>query len=275
MPSKEHWKGKTVLICGASDGLGSVIATELAKLQPAQLALLARREDKLVKLKAELQQICQDCQVEVFVCDLGDLQQTQAVAQHEFFSDGLDLLIQAVGMSDRGTITELSSERVEQLIGVNVITSINALQSFGQALGRKRGMVTLIGSLASLFAPRFLGGYAIAKHALAALAQQARLEFAEKDVGVCLVCPGPIAREDAGQRYQVKSGASDLPAEALKPGGGAKIKGLNAEVLAGDILQAAANRKRRIIRPRKAWILHVLSALSPAFGDKLLGRSTS
>lgn len=274
MPAEDAWKGKTAVVCGASEGLGRVLALELAKQQPARLALIARGEEKLLEVRDELVAISSNSDVQVFPCDLCSAESLGKIANEAFFQDGVDLLVQAVGMSDRGQILELSSQRIEQLVSVNVISSLYAIQAFQETLARRSGMVSLIGSLASLFAPRFLGGYAIAKHGLAALAQQARLELADKNVGVCLVCPGPIARSDAGERYQKLDSVSSLPAEAMKPGGGAKIKGLDARVLAIDILRAASKRKKQLIRPRKAWLLHVLSAIAPSIGDKMLSRST-
>jgi len=141
-------------------------------------------------------------------------------------------------------------------------------------LKQTQGCGVLIGSLASLFAPRFLGGYAVAKHGLAALAQQARLEFLEDNVHVMLACPGPIQRSDAGSRYSADT-QDDLPASALQPGGGARVKGLEPSKLAQKILIAAGKRKRRIVLPRSALLLHWISSLSPSLGEAILRRKTS
>lgn len=275
MTLEDAWKGKTAVVCGASEGLGRDLACELARLQPAKLGLVARGEGKLQALKDELQKLAPQCDIQIFPCDLCLSAEVLKIARDAFFQDGVDLLIQAVGMSDRGQVLELSRQRLEHLVSVNVVSSLHAIQAFRDVLASREGMVTLIGSLASLFAPRFLGGYAIAKHGLAALAQQARLELADQNIGVCLVCPGPIARSDAGDRYKDLESAGQLPAEAMRPGGGAKIKGLDAKELAIDILRAASKRKKRLIRPRKAWLLQVVSAIAPGLGDRLLSRSTS
>jgi uncharacterized protein len=124
-----------------------------------------------------------------------------------------------------------------------------------------------------------LGGYAIAKHGLAALAQQARLELAEEGIHVLLACPGPIAREDSGTRYDhlardPHSPNQDLPEAMRQPGGGAKVRGLEPQQLVRDILQAAAHKQPRIIRPRKAQWLHWVSALSGSLGDRLLRKNS-
>ena len=57
-----------------------------------------------------------------------------------------------------------------------------------------------IGSLAAKSAARFLGAYPASKFPVAAYSQQLRYELNPQGVHVLLVCPGPIARPDAGRR---------------------------------------------------------------------------
>ena len=79
-------------------------------------------------------------------------------------------------------------------------------------------------------ASRYLGAYPVSKFAVAAYTHQLRLELGPQGLHVLLVCPGPIARPDAGQRYSGE--AADLPASAQKPGGGVRLKGLDPDELA-------------------------------------------
>ncbi len=132
-----------------------------------------------------------------------------------------------------------------------------------------------IGSLSSYFAPRFLGGYSIAKHALRALTQQLRLELKDQGVHVMLACPGPIARTETASRYSHLSTAQDIPAEALKGGGGAKLKGLEPGQLARDILLAASRRRLECVRPTKARLLIAIMGIAPSLGEWILKRKSS
>jgi NAD(P)-dependent dehydrogenase (short-subunit alcohol dehydrogenase family) len=228
---------------------------------------------------AELCELLKDkhptCNLLACQCDVTNEAQLQSVAeqiQQQF--GALDLVVNAVGKSDRGTVLSLSPTVLQELWRINAVSSLNVIQKFRPGLRTPGSCCVLIGSLASLFAPRFLGGYALAKHAVAALAQQARLELAEDGVHVLLACPGPIQRQDSGTRYASVQD-TDLPPEALQPGGGAQLKGLEPRQLASDILRAAAQRRPMIIRPRHARILLVLSAISPRLGDYLLRRKSS
>ncbi len=270
------WSEKTAVVCGASAGLGREFACELSRQHVAKLAVIARSADRLDALKAEIQQKYPHVQLLCLTADMTCKEQLAEVAQRVHATFGsVDLLVQAVGQSDRGRLLELTKEKIYALLDANVLSSLFALQCFASVMRQPGGSVVLIGSLASKFAPRFLGGYAIAKHGLAALAQQARLEFADQGLHVMLACPGPIARADAGQRYdRVVSESVNLPDSVRQPGGGAKLRGLDAAALVRDILQSAKAKKPEIVRPFKARCLLWLSALSVSLGDRLLRKSS-
>ncbi|MEO8272356.1 MAG: SDR family NAD(P)-dependent oxidoreductase [Aureliella sp.] len=270
-----QWKGKRAVVCGATAGLGRAFAIELARQQVQHLTLVARSSVNLQTLRRELLGQFASLDVVCLPADLCVKEQLQlAVEQLHQTGLGVDLVVQAVGQSDRGRLVDLSSQRLHELIGANVLSSLHAVQCFHPLMRKAGGNIVLIGSLASLFAPRFLGGYAIAKHGLAALAQQARLELAEDGIHVLLACPGPIARDDSGARYDQQARSDELPDAARRPGAGAKIRGLDSQRLVHEILRAAAAKQPRIIRPRKANLLLWLSALSTSLGDRLLRKNS-
>lgn len=272
---ESQWKGKRGVVCGATAGLGRAFAIELARQQVQHLTLVARSSDNLQALRSELLKRFASLEILCLPADMCVKEPLQqACEQLQQSGHRVDLVVQAVGQSDRGRLVDLSSQRLHELIGANVLSSLHAVQCFHPLMRQAGGNIVLVGSLASLFAPRFLGGYAIAKHGLAALAQQARLELAEDGIHVSLACPGPIAREDSGARYDQQTSAGELPDAARQPGAGAKIRGLDPERLVREILHAAAAKQPLIIRPRKAKLLHWLSALSSSLGDRLLRTNT-
>lgn len=286
------WTNKTALVCGASAGLGLQLATTLLR-QGAKVVMIGRDASRLneAKLKIAQQvavhnsdkqamnyQVTDELLARLIVIsgDMCDKASTSRIAEQiRQQVQQLDLVINAVGESDRGSIEKLSCERMLDLVRTNVGSGLNAIQCFTPMLKPTGGVLVLIGSLSSHFAPRYLGGYSIAKHGLAALAQQARLELAESGVHVTLVSPGPIARADAGTRYNQTPEAADLPAAALKSGGGAKVKGLDPTKLAEAILLSAAQRRTTVILPRKARLLLLVSALSQRLGEYLLRKFTA
>lgn len=269
------WQGKTAIVVGASAGLGRHLVEALAKSKASQITLVARDADRLggvVKDFAVRWPAVKfsGCAADVTAVD-GSARLADFVGGME---DRTDLLICAAGLSDRGSLMNLTAQRLEELFRANVLCSLRALQIVAPQMAQG-GVIVNIGSLSSHFAPRFLGGYSLAKHALRALTQQARLEFREQNLHVMLVCPGPIARSDSGQRYSQLATANDLPPTALGSGGGAKIRGLDPTLLSNDILRAAANRQVELVRPRKALWLIWFMTFFPRWGESILKRMTA
>ena len=129
-----------------------------------------------------------------------------------------------------------------------------------------------MGSLAAKTAAPYLGAYPASKFAVAAYSQQLRLELGPRGLHVLLVCPGPIARDDAGVRYDAQS--DKLPASARQPGGGAKLRAIDPAWLAQKTLSACERRKPELVVPGKARLLFAISALWPGLGDKIVRRKT-
>ncbi|NNE00662.1 MAG: SDR family oxidoreductase [Pirellulaceae bacterium] len=186
----------------------------------------------------------------------------------------LDVLINCVGGSDRGLIENLTGERLIELIQQNVLTALYCSQAALPLLESSGGAIVNIGSLAAKVGARYIGGYAAAKHALAGMTQQMRLELSPKRIHVGLVNPGPIRRDDSGTRYQEKIG-DELPDQAKKPGAGTRVKGLSPDVVAACVLQCAKKRKPDVVLPRYLRLLIGVGHLSPRLGDWLLLKFTS
>jgi len=185
----------------------------------------------------------------------------------------IDLLINSAGCSDRGDALATSPARFQELLELNFLATVRCCRAAAPHLIKTKGHLVNVGSLASKTASRFLGAYPASKFPVAAYSQQLRYELGPQGVSVLLVCPGPIAREDAGQRYNDQ--ASDLPSAASKPGAGVKLKGIPPARLAAKILQACQRRRPELVVPTKAKLLFAIAQLSPAMGDWLLKRLTS
>lgn len=184
----------------------------------------------------------------------------------------MDVLINCVGQSDRGRVEALTPERLRALFDVNVTSALLCSQAALPMLRESRGTVVNIGSLAGKFGTRYMGGYCAAKHALAGLSQQMRLEWLELGVHVAVVHPGPIRRADTQPRYQVDG--ETLPESAKLPAGGAQLRGLLPERVADEVLRCIRGRRTEVILPRHVRLLSCLAEAFPALGDRLLLRFT-
>jgi short-subunit dehydrogenase len=126
-----------------------------------------------------------------------------------------------------------------------------------------------------------MGPYAVAKSALAAYADAVRLELEATGGHVLLVSSGPIARAtddpavDRGtDRYAADVAASDLPTEAIAPGGTRAVKPVDADSLASQVLLACQRRIPELTLPGRAKFLAGVIEWFPRFGRWLLARAT-
>ena len=266
----DDWIGKHALVTGSSAGLGLAIA-DACLARGMKVTLVARNEERLATASSLLRERRPVAEVGTIVADLAAAGEAERAVLEASATSPLDFVCHAAGRSTRGRIVETPRTNFEELFAINFLAAAELAGAAGPRLAARQGHFVLIGSLASRVAPALLGAYPASKHPVAALAQQLRLELGPEGLHTLLVCPGPLARADAGQRYD--EAAKDLPEAARKPGGGAKVKAIDPERLAAQILRACEKREPELVVPGKARLLFILSQISPRLGDWLLRRS--
>lgn len=265
-----YWKNKAILITGGSAGLGFALA-EAGARAGARVAIVARDPVKLQTALAKLQSIHPAAiALTADVTSQADVAHMMQQTLEQFGS--LDMLINNVGVSMRGEALKTPPEEYARLFECNFLSVVRCTQAAAPHLIASRGHVVNIGSLAAKAAARFLGAYPASKFPLAAFSQQLRLELGPEGVHTLLVCPGPLRRDDAHERYRQQ--AEHLPPEAMKPGGGVKLKGIDPTSLARQIFLACERRQPELIVPWKAKWLFALSQLWPSWGDWLIRKMT-
>ena len=269
-PSDKLIASPVALITGGSAGLGLEIARTFLH-DGYRVMIVGRNEDRL---NAAIASLANEHVKSVRANLSSAAHATQLIDQVVAEFGRLDVLVNCVGASDRGKIESLTPERLDELIMLNVRTALLCSQAALPQLESSQGAIVNIGSLAAKVGARYIGGYATAKHALAGMTQQMRLELRERGVHVGLVNPGPIRRDDAGQRYQQQVG-DDLPEQAAKPGGGTRVKGLDPKRVARAVLVCAKKRKPDIVLPGHLRILIAVGHAFPRLGDWLLIKFTS
>lgn len=263
-----YWQDKAVLITGASDGLGNSIARTYAEAG-AKIMLAARGVEKLEQATRELTDA--GFNAASFTADVTKQDDVDALLAETISQFGqLDCLVNNVGRSTRGNVLETSTAEFRELMELNFLSVVRCTQAAAPYLIESRGHVVNIGSLASKSVSKFLGAYPASKFAVAAFSQQLRYELNPQGVHVLLVCPGPISRVDAGQRYDDHVG--DLPESARQPGGGVRLAGIEPARLAARILASCERRRPELIVPSKSRLLFAVSQLWPSIGDWLIGR---
>ncbi len=261
----KFWKDKVAIVTGGSSGLGLEIVRQFAA-RGARIGIIARNSQRLMEVVEQLQTSgCQAYGISADVCDM--VEAAQAIEQLIDRFGHLDVLVNNVGVSSRHDIRTATADDYVDAFRTNVVSAINCTQAAADQIRKQGGSIVNIASLAAKTAWPFMAPYSTSKSALAAYTHQLRMEL-DPAIHVLLVCPGPIQRDDAGQRYITQSqGLSPL---AAKPGAGVKLRGLNPERLATDILRCIERRKSELVRPNWARLAFALGQISPRLGDWLL-----
>lgn len=231
------FKDKVALITGASSGIGEALARELAA-QGANLALVARRKDRLDNLDQELKQNTQILKLAVDVTHEDAMRQAVEATVDHF--GRLDVVVANAGRAVSGRIEELSIESFRAQLETNVFGVLNTIYPSLKALQQSRGHLVILGSVMSYVSFGGSAPYSMSKYAVRALAEALYHELKPQGVSVTLVCPGmvdsEIRRVDNRGHFHEEV-ADPVPAWVKMPKATAARK----------ILRAAASRKRELL----------------------------
>jgi short-subunit dehydrogenase len=264
------WRDKVVLITGGSAGLGFAVARQFA-LCRAKVCLVARDEARLQLAQQSLEQ--EKLSASIYPGDvLQDEDVDKTLAQIVFDHGQLDVLVNNVGKSTRGVISEATVEQFAELMSLNFYTMVRCTRAAVPHLMKTQGHVVNIGSLVSKTAWPFMATYSASKHAVAAYTHQLRIE-GPKEIHFMLVCPGPIRRDDAGIRNIDQ--AANLSDSAKRHGADAKLNALCPQKIARKIVSGCEKRTPELVMPARAKQLFALAQLSARWGDWLIRRKIS
>jgi short-subunit dehydrogenase len=182
-------EGKTILVTGATGGLGRAISAELAA-RGAPLVLSSRKADELEALAAEL-----PGRGHRFV--VADLAEAGAAERLVADAGEIDGVVLNAGDRAHGPVDELPAEQIDRVVRVNFEAPIHMTRAVSPALReRGEGHLVFIASLAGKAAARRHILYGATKAGLRAFALSLRQDLGRDGVGVSVVNPGFI--RDAG-----------------------------------------------------------------------------
>ncbi len=186
---------KTVLITGASAGIGRELAFEFAR-HGYGLILVARRKARLEELSEEVRAKF-PVQVTVIGQDLGlagSAEQLYETVSQAGLSTGV--LVNNAGFGIRGTFEENDADAEEKMIVLNILTLTKLTRLFGlQMAVNGGGTIINIASTAAFQPVPYFGVYAATKAYVMSFSRAVDFEWRKKNVRVLTVCPGPTETE--------------------------------------------------------------------------------
>jgi len=186
-------KNQVVIVTGASDGLGKGLAIRLAK-EGARLALVARNEEKIKAVAAEISQ--SGAEVKYFVCDLTSVEQIQkTVAEIKAAYGTVDVLINNAGIWSPGDLISHTVEKIQQLFATNALGTIFMTREVLPILKEKHnGQILNVTSIAGVeTVPAYGLIYTATKHAVKGFTDTLKLEAQNYGVKVMGFYPGGMA----------------------------------------------------------------------------------
>ena len=183
-------KREIALITGASSGIGIEVARELAA-RGYDLVVTARREDRLLALKKELEAAGRT-RVEVLAEDLGAPGGAEALIQRvEALGWPISFLVNNAGFGVHGDFLDHKAERINQMLQLNVAALTTLTWHFGRAMRtRGQGRVLQVSSVGAYQPTPCYAPYAATKAYILFLSEALNNELRGTGVTITTLCPG-------------------------------------------------------------------------------------
>lgn len=183
-------KYKTVMITGASEGIGRSFAETFAK-KGHDLVLVARNAEKLQELATQLK-AKYAIEAHVFAADLIPVGAALALFD-DITGKGIqiDVLVNNAGMMQVEKLHECNVEGLNRLIQLNIQSLVNMTHHFvGPMIERGHGKILNVGSIASFMPTPNFAAYGASKAFVLSFSEGIAEELRGSGVSVTCVCPG-------------------------------------------------------------------------------------
>jgi short-subunit dehydrogenase len=253
MESAMKIQGSTILITGASSGIGAATAKAMARAG-GRVLLLARTQTALEKVAAEI--VAAGGEAKVYPIDLTDAPKVEQVAKQILAEVGTpDLILNNAGAGRWLFVEETSSAEALQMMNAPYFAAFYITRAFlPEMLRRGTGHIVTINSPVSRFAWPGATGYAAARWALRGFTEALRADLRGTGLRVTMVTPGlvdsPYFDHNPGAHERLPKIARLIPT-------------LTPDQVAAGIIQAVKWNQRERVMPFMLWLFYVMHAVAP------------
>ena len=227
-------EGKTVIITGASRGIGRGIAEVFAK-QGANIAFTFRSSDEKAKaLEDELS--ANGCKIKGYKSDasnFNDAQQLAADVLEEFGS--IDVLVNNAGITKDGLLMRMSEDDFDNVMDINMKSVFNMTKAvLRPMLKQRKGSIINMSSVVGVKGNSGQANYSASKAAINGFTKSTALELGSRNIRCNSIAPGFVETEmtEALEEDQIQEWRNSIP---LKRGGTSEDIANSALFLASDM----------------------------------------
>ncbi len=177
------------LITGASSGLGREMAKILSE-KGYDIIAVARREDRLLKLKEELK-----TNVEILIADVTE---KEGIEKIKTYAKDTDILVNNAGFGVFGSFGETELKEELKMLDTNIYALHILTKIFLEEFRKKnKGHILNVASLAAFFPGPLFSSYYASKSYVLRLSQgiNEELKKEKSKVSISVLCPGPVHTE--------------------------------------------------------------------------------
>ena len=188
-------KKQTVLVTGASRGIGRAIAMEFAKQEYQMVITCVQNKEKLNEVKEEIESLGSSCLT--FVGDMGD--ESQVAQLFELITarfGGIDILVNNAGISYIGLLTDMTSDDWNHIVTTNLTSVFNCChKALPYMIHQKKGRIINISSVWGSVGASCEVAYSATKGAINSFTKALAKEMAPSNIQINAVACGAIDTE--------------------------------------------------------------------------------
>lgn len=183
---------KTVIVTGASRGIGACIAKEFAKNGYNVVLNYFKSEEKAKEVSKEIESL--GARVLLSKADVSDPAQVQAMVEESIKVFGnVDVLVNNAGISISGLLIDMTNEQIQNLVSTNLVSQIVcAREVVKHMIGRQSGRIVNVSSIWGVVGGSNETVYSATKAGIIGFTKALAKELGLSNITVNAVAPGAI-----------------------------------------------------------------------------------
>lgn len=256
-------QNKTILITGASSGIGKAMALRSA-MDGATVIISARNIEKLNRVAKEIENL--GGKAIIIPCDITNADSIKSLfLKATENSRVIDVVFANAGLGYISELSQLKTTQIKTMVDTNIFGTITTVKYATEVMTRQKyGHVVITSSLAGLITLPEWSVYVASKWAITGLADCIRPELKKSNVLVTTLHPGAVSTEF----FDKDKANIDINSAS----GG--VKPVSAEEVAASVYNALFTNKKRILVPGMVKTFSFLYRIFPGLVSKLIENMT-